>query len=363
MDSLCQVNILDIINAFEKNNDYCIPSNLKNAAQFNNLIHLNQLNDIKNEDFDHICFIGNYTNLFKDTYELLKIPNTVFRNFKNQVFLTKDLKSDEFRPVHTAYSFPSKLVNSFDEVFSGMIKFEQYYILLNTENNEVIYNVYTLNKNHCTVTNADYLFFVFIGKIINPAPYTMEEVNAFESKHNLSLSERIKKYLTESFKVLTLKMDGAQKIFYINLLGDNEYLSKPFNKEIKESYDLEHYRKPLLKIWQSTILDEEIDKINLENNLNTIRNNIKAENNVFLNGFMKIGTIENENYKSLTFTMIKDNKEVFNTNLVVEIYMLLNTSPENQGTLWIYHLNEPGTANITDIHYLPTTRIFKIGSI
>ena len=54
------------------------------------LVGLNQLNDIKNQDFDHICFIGNYTNLFKTTHELLKIPNTVFRNLKNQVFLLKN---------------------------------------------------------------------------------------------------------------------------------------------------------------------------------------------------------------------------------------------------------------------------------
>ena len=121
MESLCNVNILDNISIFEKANDYSVSAYLKTAAQFNNLIHLNQLNDIKNQDFNHVCFIGNYTNLFKNTHELLKKPNTVFRNLKNQVFLTKDLKSDEFKPVHTPYSFPSKLVNSFDEVFSGMI--------------------------------------------------------------------------------------------------------------------------------------------------------------------------------------------------------------------------------------------------
>jgi len=357
------MDILSHINNFEKNNDYLVSPYLKEASIFNNLIHLNQLNDIKNQEFDHICFIGNYVNLFKDKHELLKIPNTVFRDFKNQVFLSKDLNCDEFKPVHTPYSFPSKFVNSFDEVFSGIIKFEQYYILLNTENNELKYNVYTINKNHCTTTGTDYLFFVLIGKIINPAPYTMNEVNEFESKHNLKLDEKMKDHLTKSVKILTLKTEEGQKIFYINLLGENKHLSKPFNREMKESFDLEHYRKPLLKLWQSTIIDEEVDNTVLENNLNTIRNNVKSENDIFLNGFIKIGTIENENYKSLTFKMIKDNKETFNTNLVVEVYMLLNCSSDYQGTLWIYHLNEPGTANITDMHYLPLTRIFKIGSI
>jgi hypothetical protein len=243
------------------------------------------------------------------------------------------------------------------------MKFEQYYILLNTENNDLKYNVYTINKNHCNKTNTDYLFFVFIGKIINPAPYTLEEINEFESKHNLKLTDKIKEHLKKSIKLITLKTEGVQKLFYINLLGDNKNLGKSFNKVINESYDLEHYRKPLLRLWQSTILDEQINKTEIENKLKVIKYNINDENETFLNGFMKIGTIENENYKSLTFTMMKDNKETFNTNLVVEVYMLLNSEPEHQGTLWIYHLNEPGNANITDIHYLPLTRIFKIGSI
>jgi len=352
------MDIVSYVNDFEKKNDYDVPSYLKEAFKFNNLIHLNQLNDIKNQDFDHVCFIGNYINLFKDTHDLLKIPNTVFRDLKNQIFITNDLKCEEFKPIHTPYSFPSKFVNSFDEVFSGFIKLEQYYILLNTEDNELKYNVYTINKNHCKTTNTDYLFFVFIGKIINPSPYTIEEVNEFESKYNLKLDEKIKNHLTNSIKILTLKVENTQKIFYVNLLGKNKYLSEPFNKEMKELYDLEHYRKPLLKLWQSTIIDENVDKVVLENSLNMIRNNVDTENKIFLNGFMKIGTIENENYKSLTFKT-----EKHNTNLVVEVYMLLNSSPENQGTLWIYHLNEPGTADITDIHYLPLTRLFKIGSI
>jgi hypothetical protein len=66
-------------------------------------------------------------------------------------------------------------------------------------------------------------------------------------------------------------------------------------------------------------------------------------------------TLENENFKN--FGIVKKEH-----NLIVELYMLLNSENE-QGSIWIYHVNEPGNANFSDINYLPIKRMFKIGSI
>ena len=351
-----------LINDFEKNNNYQLPTYLKEAAVFNKMIHLNQFNDIKNQEFNHICFIGDYNEIFSGKHDLLKNVNSVFRNLKNQVFLSKDLNKDTFKPTHTPYSFPCKFVNSFDEVLNGFIKHNQYYILINTEDNDIKFNVYTMNKNHCKDTNTDYLFFVLLGKIINPSPYTLEEINLFEQKYELKLNDEIKNYLTNTPKILTLTIEKAMKIFNINLNEPNLLISdlysnlkNKFNKEIKESYDLEHFRKPLLKLWERSILNDDNDTT-INDDLSIIRQNIQKEKENFLNGFLKIGTIENENYKNIGFDTNK------NINLVVELYMLLN-SEHNQGTLWIYQFGDSGTADISDIHYLPITRIFKIGSI
>jgi len=339
--------------------DYKIPDFLIEASRFNDLIHLNQLNDIKNQEFNHFCFIGSYSKLFKKKYDLLKNKNDVFRDLKNQIFLTNDLGKDEFKPVHTPFSFPCKVVKSFDDVYNGLIIYDQYYILVNTDDDILRYNVYTINKNTCKETNSEYLFFVLIGKIINPVPYKLENVNEFELKYNLKLSSDVKKVLSSQIKTLILNLgeDNKQKIFYLNLNG-NADLYKHLDKkttllENQESNDLETFRKPLLKIWQQKLLGEEIDQLKLD----SIREEVKNKMDHFFDGFLKIGTIENENYKNIGFTDISEHK------LVVELYMLLNTNDENQGTLWLYHINEPGNANIKDINYLPIMKIFKIGNI
>jgi hypothetical protein len=336
------------ISDFEKLNEYVLPDELKSSLILSDLVHLNQLNDIKNEEFNHICFIGNYSKLLrkKEKNEFLKNKNTVFRDLKNQIFLTKDYNQDEYKPIHTPYSFPCKVVSSFDDVYNGFIIHEQYYILLNTDDNTLKYNVYVLNKNE------DYLFFVLIGKIISPVSHSLEEVCNFEQKYNLKLNDRIKEFLTTQMKIITLNIDGKQKIFHLNLSGNPElykYLNKPFNKKV-ESYDLEEFRKPLLKLWQRNILGENVD-----DEVEVLRAIIADSEEQFLDGFVKIGILENESYKN--FSIVKKEH-----NLIVELYMLLN-SENNQGSIWIYHVNEPGNANFSDINYLPIKRMFKIGSI
>ena len=209
-------NSTDYINIFETKNNYKLPEFLITASRFNDLVHLNQLNDIKNQEFNHICFIGNYSKILKGEYELLKNKNSVFRDLKNQVFLTNDLGKEEFKPVHTPFSFPCTTVSSFDDVYSGLIIYENYYILVNTDDDNLRYNIYSINKNTCKETKSDYLFFVLIGKLINPSPYLLSEVDEFESKYDLKLSEKIKTHLTTQIKPIILNIDGKQKIFYFN---------------------------------------------------------------------------------------------------------------------------------------------------
>lgn len=353
-DKVTSMLIKSTISDFEKLNEYILPEELKLSLVQNDYIHLNQLNDIKNEDFNHICFIGKYSKLLRkqEKYEFLKNKNMVFRDLKNQIFLTKDLNKDEFKPVHTPYSFPCKVVSSFDDVYNGFIIHDQYYILLNTDNDAFKYNVYIINKNHCKETNADYLFFVLIGKIVSPVSYSLEELCSFEQKYNLKLNDQIKGFMSTQARILTLNIDGKQKIFHLNLNGNPElytYLSKPFNNK-GESYDLEQFRKPLLKLWQRNIIGENVD-----DEVQVLRAIIADFEEPFLDGFMKIGTLENENFKN--FGIVKKEH-----NLIVELYMLLN-SENDQGSIWIYHVNEPGNANFSDINYLPIKRMFKIGSI
>ena len=348
---------MNLLNLFEKHNNFVLSDYLKQAILYSNLITLNQLNDIKNQEFNHISFIGNYSDLLGKSFPNLKNENTIVEDKLNFVYLNKDLNVSEFKPNHTPYSFPCKYVENFESLLSGMVLCNDYYVLINSANKKLELNVYAYTKGH--VNDCEYYFLVFIGKIINPLPYKKEEITNFMTKYNLNLSENFINYLENSVKIFGLEMDKIKRIYYLNLNDEldptvHNSLLKPFNKLNKNQFDLEEYRKPLLQFWEKMILNEETNEDNF--NLQKLRNEIKFKTENFLNGFMKIGTIENQKFK---FSEL-------NQDLVLELYLLLNVSEEDkdlEGTIWVYQLSDPGNSINKDVHYLPITKMFKIGNI
>jgi hypothetical protein len=133
------------------------------------------------------------------------------------------------------------------------------------------------------------------------------------------------------------------------------HLNKPFDKTDYQKFDLEHYRKQLLGYWEKDFMKEftDDDKVSLKK----LREKIDLDSNNFLNGFMKIGTIDNQKF----------NFSELNQDLVLELYLLLNVSAEQkeelEGTLWVYQLSDPGDSNNKDIHYLPIRKMFNLGKI
>ena len=215
-------------------------------------------------------------------------------------------------------------------------------------------NVYTYTKSRAL--NCDYYFLVLIGKLVNPLPYKKNEIMNFVTKHNLNLSSNFTNYLENSLKIFGLEMDKIKRIYYLNLfdLPVVSNLNKPFDKLNKSNYDLEEYRKPLLEFWEKSILNEETEDD--KQKLQELRNEIKLKTDNFLNGFLKIGTIDNQKF----------NFSELNQDLVLELYLLLNVSEEDkdlEGTIWIYQLSDPGNCINKDIHYLPITKMLNIGKI
>jgi len=350
---------INLLNLFEKHNNFVLPEYLKEAILYSDLIHLNQLNDIKNQEFNHISFIGNYSDLLSISFPNLKNKNMLIEDKLNFVYLDK-LGSDnlvEFKPNHTPYSFPCKYVENLESVFDGMVKCNDYYILLNTNNKNLELNVYAYTKGNAMGCN--YYFLVLIGKIINALPYKKEEIINFTNKYNLNLSSDFINYLENSLKIFGLEMDKIKRIYYLNLKDELDSLEhnsllKPFDKLNKNQFDLEEYRKPLLEFWEKMILNEETneDKFNLQK----LRNEINFKTDNFLNGFIKIGTIDNQKFN---FSELKQ-------DLVLELYLLLNVSEKDkdlEGTIWIYQLSDPGNCINKDVHYLPITKMLNIGNI
>jgi hypothetical protein len=346
---------INLINLFEKQNEFALSEYLKESILYSDLIHINQLNDIKNQEYNHISFIGNYSELLGKSFPTLKNQNTVVEDKLNFVYLSKNINISEFKPIHTPYSFPCKYVENLESVFDGMINYKNYYILLNTNNKKLELNVYTNTKGNSM--DCDYYFLVLIGKIVNSLPYKKEEIVNFATKYNLKLSSSFIYYLENSLKIFGLEMDKIKKIYYLNLNGDVNLLKnleKTFNKLNKTTFDLEEYRKPLLEFWEKTILNEETEEDKL--NLIKLREEINFKTENFLNGFMKIGTIDNQKF----------NFSELNQDLVLELYLLLNVSEEDkdlEGTIWVYQLSDPGNCVNKDLHYLPITKMTNIGSI
>jgi hypothetical protein len=195
---------------------------------------------------------------------------------------------------------------------------------------------------------------VYIGHIFNPKSYKESEIARFEQKNNLKLSDKLVSHLLNNNKFFGLDIEGNKKLYYLNLNGkDNlyKYLSKPFDKNENDKFDLEKYRKPLMDFWEKKLLEEATEEDYAENEL--VKEQIKVESENFLNGFMKIGTVENYQFK---FSQDK-------TDLVLEIYLLLNGPKELEGTVWIYQLSHPSNGILGDSTYLPIRKMMKIGDI
>jgi len=155
-------------------------------------------------------------------------------------------------------------------------------------------------------------------------------------------------------KIFGLEIDNKKKIYYLNLKGNDDLyknLDKVFNND-NDSFSLENYRKPLQTLWEKSIL-EELSEDDL-NQYEKIREELKVKNKNFLNGFMRIGTVENQKF---LFSEL-------NQDLVLELYLLLNVEDkEVEGTVWFHQLSDPGNATNKDLNYLPIRKMVKIGKI
>jgi hypothetical protein len=140
-------------------------------------------------------------------------------------------------------------------------------------------------------------------------------------------------------------------------MGDDilyKSLSKKYTRGNIDKFDLEDYRKKLNNFWEKVILEEFTDDDKKE--YEKLKLQINEDEDNFLNGFMKIGTIENRKY---LFSQL-------NQDLIIELYILLNVDEnkeELEGSLWIYQLSDPGNCSNEDINYLPIRKMLKIGNI
>ena len=188
---------------------------LKESVLFSDFVHMVQLQDILGQQFNQITLIGNYSKILKEQQQNIYNINTTMKSSVTSLFLNKKVDTDKFRPNHTSTYYNYTVVDNFNELFNGMIKCNDFYILVNTENEDIKYSVYAIAKEKSFHTiGVEYCCFVFIGKIINPSPYSMEELEIFEKFNNFTLSSKVKEYLSTHPKIYYFNL--TKKILYYN---------------------------------------------------------------------------------------------------------------------------------------------------
>ena len=323
-----------------KDINYELPTMLKESVAFSDFVHMVQLQDILENKFNHVTFLGNYSKILKDQPDSIFKMNKHLKEETCTVFLNESIHIDKFRPNHTTNYYKYEVCNDFSELYNGMLKCNDFYILTNTENENLKYNVYAVSEATSVHTPVKYCCFVFIGKIINPAPYTKDEVEIFEKLNNLNLSSKMKDYLTTKPKVYFSKI--TNKLYFVNLFGKFTNLNKKFSRT-DDNYDVEHFRPLLNEVYETQLLDESYDATK-DSNYQKIMDDLKCELDHFYDGFIKLGSILN------------DEKQ----NALVELYLLLNVDEHNEGTIWINeNLPDPTGKDDNFINYLPVKNMKK----
>ena len=347
--------------------EYQIPNYLQECVLSSDLIHMVQLNDLTNQRFNHVTIIGKYSEILTEQNDNIYKMNNFVKSEITSIYLEKKIDQDYLRPNHSIHNYKYNLIENKNDVLNGMLKCksvdftleknlrdsDNFYILVNTTNEKEKFNVYAYtNEKSNNVTNCDYQCLVFIGKIVNPSPYKIEDVEIFEKTNNFKLNDKFKKFLITSPKLCVLNNETGKKIFYINLFGNNPKLINKFTKT-DNKYDIEEFRPQLNKIWEKQLLDEKYNSSDDEE-YNIIIHKLEEMNNSFLNGFIKIGTL---------LDMTNKQSQII-VDTLCDLYMLINSEPENQGTLWIFELkdDESGKTN-NDINYLPIQSMTKIGCV
>jgi len=109
-----------------------------------------------------------------------------------------------------------------------------FYILINTENENLKYSVYAVAEASSIHTPVKYCCFVFIGKIINPAPYTKDEVEIFEKLNNLKTGltiPNITKQILEELEIPIPTIEKQKEL--VEYLEFNDNLIKTLEQEIE----------------------------------------------------------------------------------------------------------------------------------
>ena len=190
---------------------------------------MNQTSDIYNENkFLHVSLLGKIlvTDIIttclgvEQSLMLVKQTNLLVNSNYKQLFITQAIY-DQFYNTNNLSEFT--IINNYDDLFSGFIRADNYYILANSSNSKFYVYLLIKQSESAQVDPFEFYGFINIGYLINPRGYTNEEIINYESQNGFQLKSDFKDYIRN-----TSIIKYQNKLFYINLSQETNTTSQEF---------------------------------------------------------------------------------------------------------------------------------------
>jgi hypothetical protein len=300
------------------------------------ILMMNQVADIiEDKKFDHVSFLGKtpVSDVIANLFPMASQTNNVIQDKYTQLFVTRKIFEENYDIFASETSGGNYVVvDDYSQVFAGLVRCDQYFILANSS--EIInkFPVYTLidslEQANITVNSQDKKFefygLVRLGYLINPRGYTQQELEHFEQTMGFELKPEIKSYVSNTS---ILKFEN--RLFHINLdpstysadrltsLGQK--FAYPGEKTISNIKFLARYKSASPGIEYNQVIADEAEYIrsllngflyvgSLKKQMLLINDQVylKSDKKVLL--LLNYDPVTNTNYKFSVWTHTYDNK-------------------------------------------------------
>jgi hypothetical protein len=286
---------------------------------------MNQVADIIEDDkFDHVTFLGRtpISDIIENLYPISGQTNTVIQDKYTQLFITKKIFDENYELFMGKDGGNYVTVNDYSEVFAGMVRCDEYFILANSSVIQNKFPVYalinSLEQANISINSQDTKFefygFVRLGYLINPRGYTDIELDSYESEMGFKLRQDIRSYV-KSTSILKYE----NRLFHINLDPSTYLPSRKTSLEMKFAYPGE-----------KTISNIKYSSKYIENKEN---------------GFLNLGSLKRQ--------LISINDKVY-TKTEKKVYLLLNyddcSNVNYNFSIWVYSYDNKNFDELLDYY-------------
>jgi hypothetical protein len=209
---------------FNENKFQYFNARFQDILRSSQILMMNQHADIiEDNKFDHVSFLGKTPvfDVIQNIFPLAAQTNNVIEDKYSQLFVTRKIFEDNYDIfVNKETGGNYVIVNDYSEVFAGLVRCDEFFILANSSKITNKFPVYALinsqEQANITINSQDKKFefygLIRLGYLINPRGYTIEEIEEFENTMGFKLKPEIKSYV---LKTSILKYEN--RLFHINL--------------------------------------------------------------------------------------------------------------------------------------------------